>query len=228
MGREAELVKGESWYRYFSKYSDPEFDDEKIIKRDNLLQNLWDGFFEKHLQPENGPLLSLGAGYGGMEIPLARRGYKVICLDNEIDTLNLLQKNAAKYGKNNITAVYGDLYNDFHIQFIRKGIQACVSFGTMEHFVKKDIDELIKKQFCIVPFLICMIPIATPETLKTFGAETNPEGHIDEFGIYRNFWTAEFWEQEIFGQYRVIDKWFCTNKTIRKQVDMVTLAVWEK
>ena len=95
----------------------------------------------------------------------------------------------------------------------------------MEHFTRQDLEELIKKQFMISPLIIAMVPIATPETLKSFKAQENPEGHIDENGIYRNFWTSKFWEEEIFKDYQILEKRFSTNHASFGQVDMVTFVV---
>ncbi|NQS90400.1 hypothetical protein HQ584_11490 [Patescibacteria group bacterium] len=121
--------------------------------------------------------------------------------------------------------VQGNLYKDFHKQFIGKGIQACISFGLLEHFTRSDLKKVIRKQFLIAPLLICIVPIKTPATLKTFEAENKPEGNIDKYGIYRNFWTLDFWEKEIFKEHHVIDKDFRQNQEPKGLIDTLTLAV---
>ncbi|NQS90401.1 hypothetical protein HQ584_11495 [Patescibacteria group bacterium] len=93
--KECEQVKDGSWYRYFSIISDKiVFDDETMQELDKLIPIMWGDFFERNLLPEKGPVISLGAGYGRIEIPFARRGYQVIGLDNDYDLLRVLTKNA--------------------------------------------------------------------------------------------------------------------------------------
>ena len=222
--KESEKVKG-GWFNYFKKRSEPVFDDEVCAKADQQLVKLYGDFFDRNLTPEKGKLLSLGAGYGWVEIPLARKGYEIIGIDNDQKVLELLVENTKKYAPGMIEAHFGDLYNDFHKEFLDKDIQACVSFGVLEHFKREDLDTLILKQFNISPLMICMMPIDTPATLKAFKAEQKPEGHIDDYGIFRNFWPVEFWEKEVLGKYCIIDKCFPTNHVSWGQVDMVTFAV---
>ena len=222
--KECELVNG-SWYDYFNKVVSPLFDDQIMARYDDLFSLLYGNFFERNLSQEKGKLLSLGAGFGMSEIPLARKGYKIIGIDNDVRVLELLAENSRKYANGNLEARFGDLYRDFDKEFINQGIQACISFGVLEHFKRKDLDEIIRKQFQISPLMICMMPIDTPATLKAFKAEQKPEGHIDDYGIFRNFWPVEFWEKEVLGKYCIIDKCFPTNHVSWGQVDMVTFAV---
>lgn len=213
------------WFNYFKKIVDIEFTDEVCVKYEKIMSELYGDFFERNLSTNGGKLLSLGAGFGATEIPLARQGYKIIGIDNDKEVLKMLEINAQKYAKGNLEARFGDLYEDFHKEYLDENIQACVSFGTLEHFERYDLDELIKKQFMINELIICMMPINTPETLETFKAKENPLAHIDENGIYRNFWSAEFWEKDIFGKHNIIDKCFPTGYSSIGQTDMVALAV---
>jgi SAM-dependent methyltransferase len=222
--KESEKVDG-GWFNYFKKRSEPIFNDEICAKAEQQLVKLYGDFFDRNLVPEKGKLLSLGAGYGHVEIPLARKGYDIIGIDNDKNVLELLVENTKKYASGKIEARFGDLYDDFQKDFIDKNIQACISFGVLEHFKREDLDLLVEKQFQISPLMICMMPINTPPTLKAFKAESKPEGNVDKFGIYRNFWPAEFWEHEVLGKYNVIDKCFPTNYVSWGQVDMVTFAV---
>ena len=222
--REAEMVNG-TWFKYFNKIVDPIFTDKTCAEYENLLDKMYGDFFERNLSYNNGSLLSLGAGFGLTEIPLARKGFKVIGIDNDPKVLELLKENSKNYGKDNVTIVFDDLYEDFHKRYIDKGIQACVSFGVLEHFKREDLDDLIEKQFEISPLLLSMVPINTPETLKTFKAIDKPINNIDENGIYRNFWSSDFWKNDIFKEYKIIDNCFSTNPAKMGQIDMVTYLV---
>ncbi len=213
-----------SWYKFFHSLSNPVFTDEACQQADRRYEELHDGFLDKYLSPGDGPLLALGAGYGLVEIPIACRGYQVIALDNDRGVIEILKENA-KYAKGNLTVAYGDLNADFHLDYHRKGIQACISFGLLEHFSLDDLHVLIEKQFSISPLLICDIPIRTLETLKTFNAESNPEGHIDDYGIYRNFWTPEYWKSQIFGAYTIVADRPHTEYRQDGQIDVLTLVV---
>lgn len=218
------MVDG-GWFNYFHKVVTPLFDDEACVRYEKLLDSMYGDFFERNLSREKGKLLALGAGFGMTEIPLARRGYKVIGIDNDQKVLELLVENAKNYARGNLEPSFGDLYSDFHKDYINKDIQACISFGVLEHFKVEDLEEIVKKQFLISPLMICMMPIATPPTLKTFKAEEKPEANIDQFGIYRNFWPVEFWEHSILKKYDVVDRHFSTNHSSIGQIDMVTFAV---
>ena len=227
--KEAEMVDG-TWFKYFHKVLDPVFSNKTYLIYEQLLEDLYGNFFDRNLDSDKGKLLSLGAGFGLTEIPLARKGYRIIGIDNDTQVLKLLEENAKNYSNGNLEAKFGDLYNDFHKEYFDKNIQACISFGVLEHFTKKDLDALIKKQFLISPLIICMMPVKTPNTLKAFKAEKQPFGHIDENGIYRNFWSKEYWEKEIFYGHKIINR--CDPKnTLREngkkvgEVDMVTYAI---
>lgn len=213
-----------SWYKFFHSLSNPVFTDEACQQADRRYEELHDGFLDRYLSPERGPLLALGAGYGLVEIPIARRGYQVICLDNDRGVLEILGKNA-KYAQRNLTVAYGDLNSDFHLDYQGRGVQACVSFGLLEHFPLEYLSVLIEKQFSISSLLVCDIPIRTAETLKTFHAENNPEGHIDNYGIYRNFWTPEYWKSTIFGAYTIVADRPHTEYRQDGQIDVLTLVV---
>ena len=213
-----------SWYKFFHSLSNPVFTDEACQQAEQRYEELHDGFLDNYLSPQAGPLLALGAGYGLVEIPLARRGYQVICLDNDKGVLEILRKNA-KYAQGNLTVAYGDLNSDFDLTYQGQGIQGCISFGLLEHFAFDYLPVLIKKQFAISPLLICDIPIRTPETLKTFHAENTPEGHLDNYGIYRNFWTPEYWKSNIFGEYTIVADRLHTEYRQDGQIDVLTLVV---
>jgi len=219
------MVTG-SWFDYFKKITKPLFDEDGLKRREERFRSMYGDFFENHLFPEKGKLLSLGAGFGATEVCLARRGYHVIGVDNDRKVLELLEENAKKYGEGRLEARFGDLLGDFHNGFLGETIQACVSFGLLEHFLMPDLLEIIRKQFMVSPFMICMVPINTPATLETFKVEGNPEGNVDENGIYRNFWEPEFWEQEIFKEHNVVDKRLCSGAsgTIGR-IDMVVFAI---
>ena len=133
--REAEQVDG-TWFTYFNKIVPTIFTDEVCNRYVQSLEQIYGDFFGRNLRPASGPLISLGAGFGMTEIPLARKGYTVIGIDNDRQVLELLRTNAVNYGMNRVTAKFGDLYTDFHQEFVGTGIQACISFGTLEHFSK--------------------------------------------------------------------------------------------
>jgi hypothetical protein len=213
-----------SWYKFFHSLSNPVFTDEACQKADGRYEELHDSFLERYLSPGDGPLLALGVGYGLVEIPIARRGYQVIGLDSDRGVLEILRENA-KYAKGNLTVAYGDLNSDFYLDYQGRGIQACISFGLLEHFSSDYLPVLIEKQFCISPLLICDIPIRTPATLKTFHAERNPEGHVDYYGIYRNFWIPEYWKSNIFGAYTIVADRLHTEYRQDGQIDVLTLVV---
>lgn len=201
--------------------------DERVQKNELYVKDTWGDLFKKYLSVEKGSLISLGAGYGRIEIPLARMGFQIIGVDNDPDVLNVLSKNAGKYAERRLTPIYGNLYDGFYTQFIGKNIQACISFGVMEHFTIPDLKELIKKQFLIAPLLICFVPTNTKKTLETFNAQKKPEGNVDEYGIYRNFWTSMFWEKEIFSNYNVIDTQDYAVQENRGFIEGITLVVKE-
>ena len=134
-----------SWYKFFHSLSNPVFTDEACQAADRRYEELHDGFLDQYLSPEEGPLLALGAGYGLVEIPIARRGYQVICLDNDQGVLEILRDNA-KYAQGNLTVAYGDLNSDFHLDYQGKGIQACISFGLLEHFSLDDLQVIIENR----------------------------------------------------------------------------------
>lgn len=227
MTREAERVRTGSWYEYFKEtYGTVEMSEKSLGEYEKLVRDLWGDFFEKHLSFSGGPLLDLGAGFGICEIPLARRGYKIIGIDNDKKVIEVLKANVRKYARDNFKVEYADLYGDFHLNYLKQGIQACISFGVLEHFTEKDLPALIKKQFLIAPLMIFMVPINTSETLAFFGATGNPEGHIDKNGIYRNFWTAERWEKQVLAGYNIIDKHFEVQyRGNDHKVHMVTFVV---
>ena len=209
---------------FFHSLSDPLFTDEACQQADRRYEDLHGSFLDNYLSSEAGSLLALGAGYGLIEIPIARRGYKLICVDNDKGVLEILEKNA-QYAEGNLTVAYGDLNSDFHLDYQEKAIQACISFGLLEHFPSDDLQVIIEKQFSISPLLICDIPVNTPPTLKTFNAENKPVGHIDDYGIYRNFWTPEYWKSEIFGAYTIIADRPHTEYRQDGQIDVLTLVV---
>ncbi len=213
-----------SWYKFFHKLSNPVFTNEACQAADRRYKELHNDFLERYISPGDGPLLALGVGFGLVEIPIARRGYQIIGLDNDRGVLEILQKNA-KYAKENLTVAYGDLNSDFHLDYQGKGIQACISFGLLEHFSLEYLQVLIEKQFSISPLLICDIPVRTPATLKTFNAESKPEGHVDDCGIYRNFWTPEYWQSNIFGAYNIVADRPHTEYRQDGQIDVLTLVV---
>ncbi|HYD03235.1 MAG TPA: class I SAM-dependent methyltransferase [Alphaproteobacteria bacterium] len=227
MKKEAEKVNG-TWFNYFNKIVPTVFDEQVCIRYENSLNNLYGDFFDRNLSKNKGSLLSIGAGFGMTEIPLARKGYNVIGIDNDDQVIDLYNNNAKNYGNGKTICHKGDLYENFHKDYVGKGVQACISFGVLEHFKREDLEKLIKKQFEISPLIIAMIPVNTPDTLKSFKAEKNPEDNVDENGIYRNFWTADFWEKEIFKNYKVIDKQFPRNKTVYGYTDLAIFAVVEK
>jgi cyclopropane fatty-acyl-phospholipid synthase-like methyltransferase len=221
MSESAEMVDG-TWFLYFNKIADPILNDETCQYYESLLDKMYGDFFERNLSTED-PLLSLGAGFGLTEIPLARKGYKIIGIDNDMQVLEALKINSQKYGEGNIEVRFGDLYSDFHKYF--RDIQACVSFGVLEHFTRDDLEDIIRKQFEISDKIIAMMPINTPATLKTYHAENNPTDNIDENGIYRNFWSADYWENDIFRDYKIYDRCFPSNYANIGQIDMVTYLV---
>ncbi len=213
-----------SWYRFFHNIGNPVLTDKSYQEADRRYEELHGAFLDRYLSPEEGPLLALGVGYGLTEIPIARRGYRVIGLDSDKGVLEILRKNA-KYAKGNLAVAFGELSSDFHLDYQEKGIQACISFGLLEHFSISYLHLLIEKQFSISPLLICDIPVRTSETLKTFHAESNPEGHVDDCGIYRNFWTPEFWKSVVFGAYTVVEDRPHIEYRQDGRIDVLTLVV---
>jgi len=203
--REAEQVNG-TWYQHFQRCSDTLFTDKNLAGKEGKVRVTYGDFFERNLTTGAGRLLSLGIGYGSTEIPLARRGFRIIGIDNDRDVLKLAEQNARNYSNGNLRVAFGDLYGDFHLAYVEEGIQACIGFGVLEHFTREHLDELVRKQMEISPKIVFMVPVRTPRTLKAFGAEEQSEGHIDGEGIYRNFWTPEYWKHDVMAGHTIVDE----------------------
>ncbi|MEO1134873.1 MAG: class I SAM-dependent methyltransferase [Cyanobacteria bacterium J06639_1] len=224
---EAIAMADGAWFQFFQTLGDPVFNDKRFAVAERRYEALHEGFIERHLDPNGDPILALGAGYGLIEIPLARRGYSVIAIDNDEGVLEVLSQNA-KYAEGNLTVAYGDLSADFEADYRDRPIQACISFGLLEHFPLDKLRDLIRKQFAIAPLLICDIPVRSPETLKTFQAESQPEGHVDEFGIYRNFWTPDYWQQVVFEGYEAIATRQHSEPRQDGRIDAITLFMRDR
>ena len=213
-----------AWWKFFHKLGNPVFTDELCAAADQRYLALHDSFLEHYVAPAKGPLLALGVGYGLVEIPMARRGYRIIGLDNDQGVLDILRQNA-RYADGRVTAVYGDLRANFHNQYLDKNIQACISFGLLEHFPIDQLKALVNRQFTISPLLLCDIPVRTSATLKTFKAVDQPVGHVDDFGIYRNFWTPEYWKSTVFKENAIIAERLHSEFRADGQIDALTLVV---
>ncbi|MBI4120760.1 MAG: class I SAM-dependent methyltransferase [Parcubacteria group bacterium] len=205
--RTAELVEGGSWFNYFQKKSNPFWDRMMYTARMKRFASYYDGFHERYLRPDDGPLIELGVGFGATAIPLIDRGFSVIGIDNEPRFFPFCVHNSQfSEHPERLTLVLKDLYDpNWHRDFLKRSIQAVVSYGVLEHFERNHlINTLIPQQFAIAKTIIAMIPVLTENTLQTFKATSCPENNVDENGIYRNFWTTGFWRETIFKGHEIL------------------------
>lgn len=194
--RTAEHVNGGSWAKYFEKLGLGFFDREKYDQIVSNFQRFYSDFHERTIgNPEGQTLLELGVGTGASALPLVKKGYRVIGLDNDKDALSMARNNAQLLPRpEDLKLVEGDLYDpNWHKQFREQNIAGVVSYGVLEHFTDGHLKELMKQQFEISSTVIAMMPINTPRSLDAFKAKAGSNGDIDENGIYRRFLTETEW-----------------------------------
>lgn len=190
-------LKG-AWYATLSNLMNPLFTDKQFnqyLKRHKEKIN----FYKKFIKGNR--ILDIGCGFGYSSIPLSRLGYKITALDNNKQVLKVIRKNAKKFGKD-IRIVEGDVFN---VDKIFKGevFDCSISGGLLEHFTKKDIRKIIKKQLKLTPIVIADIPIHSNKlTLKK--KYLNFRRRICTDGVYRNLWDKGFWIKNVLKGFNII------------------------
>ena len=71
-----------NWYKLFKDHTNMIFNDKICNDYEILFDKMYGDFIGMYLTTDR-PLLSIGAGFGCSEIPLARKGYKIYCIEND-------------------------------------------------------------------------------------------------------------------------------------------------
>lgn len=187
-----------SWYEAFHKSLNPVFTKKDF---DNYL-NMVKGYMPiyKRFLKRGGKILDVGCGLGCTAIPLSILKYNVTGIDNDNKVVDCARENAKKFGRA-VRIIYGNIF-DLKKMFRKDSFDACISGGVLEHFPKKDIIKLLKKQLFVAPIVVSAVPIFKRNNPKK--AFKDPKNQICPDGIYRNLWTKTFWLKNIFKDFNVI------------------------
>ncbi|MFH1500587.1 MAG: class I SAM-dependent methyltransferase [archaeon] len=190
------------WFKAFEKNMNPVFTKEDFEKYKKAAKNSLH-FYNKYLK-KGAKILELGCGLGYTSVPLSTFGLNITGIDNGRKVVQAARKNAVKFGKN-LVIKYGDVFKINEI-FTQDSFDACLSGGLLEHFNKKQIEELIRKQLLIAPLVFASMPVKSKATLKAYGIkEKETEGHTDSQGIYRNFWDKSTWINDILKDFNIVE-----------------------
>jgi cyclopropane fatty-acyl-phospholipid synthase-like methyltransferase len=212
-----------TWARYFESLNLGYWTPETAQALNDAFTRLYGDFHEKNLGPHP-KVLEIGVGSGGSAISLTNKGFKVIGFDNDREALKMAQFNKQFSSKpENLHLLVADFYRN--LPFTDQSFSACVSYGLFEHFTEQDLPALITEQFRVAPTIIAMVPINTPDTLRTYKASGNPAGEVDKNGIFRRFLPKEVWEKFFTAQgLEIVDSKAFTNS--KKSFGSWDMAVW--
>jgi len=186
-----------SWYQKFRKSRYPYFNEKSVRKYIKWAKRELEYF--KDCISENGKILDCGCGLGIMSISLSALGYKIIGIDNDAKVVEAAMVNARNFGKN-VKIIKDDIFN-IDKRFKENSFDACISGGVLEHFLKKEIIEILKKQLKLAPVVVATMPILTNENIKDIYKDY--EKRICKDGLYRNLWTEKEW-LEILKEFNIV------------------------
>ena len=178
-----------SWFDAFAESMNVIFteDDFKIYLAD-VENNI--NLYRKYLA-YNSKILDLGCGLGVTSVPLSTLGFKITGIDNDERVVEAAKTNAKNFGKD-IRIIIGDIFN-INKLFEPDSFDACDSGGLLEHFTEAEIKELLNKQLIVAPLIIASMPVASFS------------GEVWDDGIYRNLWDTEYWLNNIFKDFNIVE-----------------------
>lgn len=194
------MVK-ETWFEIFSKFTNPIFTkkDFQLYKK-LAVKDL--KFYGKYVE-RCARILDIGCGIGCTAVPLSVLGYKIVGIDNDKKTVEAARQNAKSFG-DDIKILYGDAF-DMNKLFRKDSFDACISGGLLEHFDEDKIRKLVRLQLKLAPTVLADMPVKTKATMKHYEfTEENAIGNISPNGVYRNFWSEDYWVNTVFKNFKVI------------------------
>lgn len=197
-----------SWFDNYEKY----FGSAELTPEiyDQLSSAIVDNidFFKKHI-PEGSNVLDVGCALGNSSISLSKEGYVVLGSDLDLDMVRYAKINGKNYDPDNfgtnLNFAVLDI-NDLDVLFKEDFFEACVHAGLIEHFTPEEIPSLLDKQFKVAKKIVGFVPLRTEHNLRNIYQAEIKDGieiHID--GQYRNLWPVEFWINDIFKDYEILD-----------------------
>ena len=190
------------WYKAFQDNMNPVFTEEDFNKyKAGVKASI--GVYKKYLK-KGAKVLDLGCGLGCTAVPLSNFGFKIVGIDNDKKVVEAARQNAKNFGKD-VEIKEADVF-DIDKIFGKDSFDACISGGVLEHFDKEKIRKLVEKQLFIAPIVIASMPVKTKATLKIYKVkEDEAEGHVDNAGIYRNFWDEDTWINDVLKGFNIVE-----------------------
>jgi len=216
------MEKHLNWDEILKRVMNPVFDKgqfEKYLKRHKEKLS-----FYKKWVPGN-RILEIGCGFGYTAIPLSALGYNITALDDNLEVINVIKKNAENFG-GNVKIIKGDIF-DIDKLFGKDTFDASISGGLLEHFDKTDIKKILDKQLAIAPVVIADIPIHSDKsTLKERYSDFNKK--ICKDGVFRNLWDKEYWVKTILKGYNIAYAEVSTSSSNTGSFEKLTLVIKRK
>jgi SAM-dependent methyltransferase len=192
------------WYQhYLEKYS-------LIFNHKTFSENLKTDqpyilLMRKYLKPK-ARILECGCGLGRAAASMSFNGYKVTAIDHDFRILKIAKKNAEFGGYINFI-----LMNFFDIDkvFERDSFDCCTHQGVLEHYPEKEIRMILERQLVVAKYIIFSIPLDTKFNRAYF-----------DDSIYRNLRTKNYWIDQIFNNFKLIE-----TKTIRQRTDNLLVVI---
>lgn len=125
-------------------------------------------------------ILDCGCGLGCNAIPLSLFGYTIVGIDTDNKVLKCARINAKQFGKN-VKILHVDIH-DIDKRFKQDSFDACIHGGTIEHFPRKEMISLLRKQLKVAPIIIGSVPVFKRNSRRKW-----------DRGVYMNRWTAKYW-----------------------------------
>ena len=178
--------------------------------------------YKKYLKPK-AMLIDCGCGLGANSIPLSKYGYKILGIDNNKQIIKYARINNRKFnGK-----VKFKVMDIFKIDkyFKKDSFDACIHGGVIEHFPKKQIPRILKKQLKVAPLIIFFSPINTKTTLKFYGVKNPTKSRVYFDGVYRNLWKPSYWINNVLKGFNVIEYKISKSHPIIYNVDEMMVVI---
>ncbi|OQX71804.1 hypothetical protein B6D52_00180 [Candidatus Parcubacteria bacterium 4484_255] len=196
------------WFQHYARKTKMVL-DKKSFKNNLKTDKPYIQLLKKHLAP-NAKILECGCGLARTAFSMTYHGFCVVAVDYNKNILQIVKQSAKNLDlSKKIKLLYLDFF-DINKKFKPNSFNCITHQGVIEHYPKKEIKKILKKQLKIAPTLIFSVPLKTKFNEKKY--------FIDK--LYRNLWAKEFWLNNIFKEFNVAE-----TKVVRQRSDNLLVVI---
>ncbi len=192
---------GHMWFDAFRKNMNVLFTEEDYEAYSEVVKGELPAY-ERYLM-RGARLLDVGCGLGCTSIPLSNEGFEIVGIDNDERVIEAARRNGRRFG-GKIEFLLMDAF-EIEERFGKDSFDACIHGGFLEHFPRREIEILIRKQLAVAPLVICSVPVRTPRTLRHYRVEKKGNRKACSDGIDRNLWTAKQWTNQVLRDRKIVE-----------------------